>query len=216
MTVINDRPVRTPLGINGFAKLSNAPPEVLDRLTAYVTLLGQWNQRINLVSKNTMGDVWRRHILDSAQLYRFLPPRTQVVADLGSGAGLPGLILAAMGVPQMHLIESDQRKCVFMREAARVMGVSVTIHTKRIEQVSGFFADVITARALASLDQLIDISGQIRKSDTVCLFLKGEGAADELAEARQRWQMKSENLKSLSDNGATILKLESIQPLAAA
>jgi 16S rRNA (guanine527-N7)-methyltransferase len=210
------RPLTMPLTADGFAKRTGVSRETFARLQAYVALLGQWNSRINLISRNTMSDVWRRHILDSAQLYPFLPPRTQVVADLGSGAGLPGLILAAMGVPQIHLIESDQRKCAFLREAARVMDVPVTIHAKRIEQVSGFTVDVITARALASLDQLIEISGPFRKRETLCLFLKGENAAEELAVAQARWRMKSERLPSLSDASGTILKLESIEPLASA
>ena len=83
------------------------------RLEAYVALLAAWNRRINLVGANTLGDVWRRHILDSAQLFPLLPEKTRIVVDLGSGAGLPGLVLAVMGVPEVHLIESDQRKAAF-------------------------------------------------------------------------------------------------------
>src|SRR6201999_887127 len=120
-------------------------------------------------------------------LYNLLPRRTKVVVDLGSGAGLPGLILAAMGVPEMHLIESDQRKAAFMREAARIMDVPVTLHTERIEKTAAFTADVVTARACANLSQLIDYSSKFVARQTLCLFLKGEGAAEELAEAQQHW-----------------------------
>src|SRR6185437_9960598 len=111
----NARPVRLPLGATGFVRVSGVSRETLDKLAAYVDLLAQWNRRINLVGANTMGDVWRRHILDCAQLAKHLPRHTRVVVDLGSGAGLPGLILAAIGVPEMHLVESDLRKAAFLR-----------------------------------------------------------------------------------------------------
>jgi 16S rRNA (guanine527-N7)-methyltransferase len=213
---ITVRPVRLPLGPEGFERLTGVSRETFDRLTAYVNLLTQWNRRINLVSRNTMGDVWRRHILDSAQLYRHLPARARIVVDLGSGAGLPGLVLSAMGVAEMHLIESDLRKAAFLREAARIMGVAATIHAERIEKVPGFVADVITARALASLSQLIEISEKFRNKHTVSLFLKGEGAAEEMTGAQARWRMKAEQLPSLSDPSGTILKLEAIEPAVAA
>src|SRR5262249_35042671 len=113
----NVRPARLPLGPAGFARVSGVSRETLEKLSGYVELLSQWNRRINLVSANTMGDVWRRHILDCAQLAKYLPRSARVVVDLGAGAGLPGLILGAMGVPEMHLIESDLRKSAFLREA---------------------------------------------------------------------------------------------------
>src|SRR5580698_1274690 len=97
---VNVRPVRLPLGPTGFARVTGVSRETLDRLVAYVELLELWNRRINLVGRNTIGDIWRRHILDAAQLYPMLPARTKVLVDLGSGAGLPGLVLALMGVPE--------------------------------------------------------------------------------------------------------------------
>src|SRR6185437_12394358 len=98
---VNDRPVRTALGRDGFARLVPVSRETLERLEAYVALLAAWNRRINLVGASTMGDPWRRHILDSAQLVAHLPPRARVLVDLGSGAGLPGLVLAILGVPEV-------------------------------------------------------------------------------------------------------------------
>lgn len=212
---VNVRPVRLPLGPTGFARLSGVSRETLDRLAAYVDLLGQWNRRINLVSANTMGDVWRRHILDCAQLYRLLPRQARVVVDLGSGAGLPGLILAAMGVAEMHLIESDLRKAAFLREAARVMDIAVTLHPERIERVAVFAADAVTARACASLDQLIELSEKFLSARTVCLFLKGASAAEELAAAQSSWAMTAESVASLSDPSGTIVKLSSVRRIAA-
>jgi len=206
----NVRPVRLPLGPTGFARVSGVSRETLEKLTAYVELLSQWNRRINLVSANTMGDVWRRHILDCAQLAKHLPRQTRVAVDLGAGAGLPGLILAAMGVPEMHLVESDLRKSAFLREAARIMDVAVTLHPERIEKVTAFPADAVVARACTNLDQLIDYSEKFISPKTVCLFLKGENAGEELAAAEASWSLTSETIPSLSDPSGMILKLSAI------
>ena len=206
----NVRPVRLPLGPVGFARVTGVSRETLDRLTAYVDLLSQWNRRINLVSANTMGDLWRRHILDCAQLYKMLPRRTQSIVDLGAGAGLPGLILAAMGAPGVHLIESDMRKAAFLREAARIMDVAPVIHAERIEKTAAFPADVVVARACANLSQLIEYSERFIGRQTLCLFLKGEAVQDELAEAGKTWALDAEITPSQSDPSGAIVKLSSI------
>lgn len=210
----NVRPVRLPLGPTGFARVSGVSRETLEKLTTYVELLSQWNRRINLISANTMGDVWRRHILDCAQLAKYLPRQARVVVDLGAGAGLPGLILAAMGVPEMHLVESDLRKSAFLREAARIMEVPVALHPERIEKVAAFPADAVVARACAPLGQLIDFSAKFLSPTSVCLFLKGEGAGAELAAAQTAWSMTSESIPSLSDPSGVILKLSAIRRAA--
>lgn len=210
----NVRPVRLPLGPTGFARVSGVSRETLDKLTAYVELLSQWNRRINLVSANTMGDVWRRHILDCAQLLKHLPRQTRVVVDLGAGAGLPGLVLAAMGVPETHLIESDLRKSAFLREAARIMDVAVALHAERIEKTTPLAADAVVARACANLNQLIDYSAKFISTKTVCLFLKGETGGDELAAARGLWNVTAETIPSLSDPSGVILKLSAISRAA--
>jgi 16S rRNA (guanine527-N7)-methyltransferase len=204
-------PRPTPLTPADCGRLLGVSRETLPRLEAYVALLETWNPRINLVSAASLGDVWRRHILDSGQLLRHLPPGARVVVDLGSGAGLPGLILAILGVPEVHLIESDQRKAVFLREAARVAGASVTVHAQRIEAVAPFPADVVTARALAPLTQLLEWSAPFLREGTVCLFLKGAGVADELTAARQKWIMHTQTLASLSDDKGHILRLEGLR-----
>lgn len=202
------RPIRAALDATGFARVTGVSRETLDRLVAYVDLLTAWNQRINLVGRNTIGDIWRRHILDCAQLYKLLPRGTRVLVDLGSGAGLPGLILAGMGIDGVHLVESDQRKCAFLREAARMMGVTVQIHAQRIEDVTGFAAGAVTARALAPLDQLIDLSKNFSTPQTVFLFLKGESAEAELAAAPLAGSLKAELLPSRSDPAGRIVRIE--------
>ncbi|MEI9988179.1 MAG: 16S rRNA (guanine(527)-N(7))-methyltransferase RsmG [Aliidongia sp.] len=184
--------------------------ETLDRLETYVDLLGKWTRRINLVAPVTMVDVWRRHILDSAQLYPLLPPDTKILADLGSGAGLPGLVLAILGVPQVHLIESDLRKSAFLQEAARQTGTAVTIHARRIDAAPAIQADIVTARALARLAILLDHATRFLKPGGACYFLKGSNSADELTEAGKSWHMEVSEFPSLSDASGVIVKLESI------
>ncbi len=115
----------------------------------YLELLGRWQRAVNLVGGSTLADPWRRHILDCAQVVPHVPRSAATVLDLGSGAGLPGLVLALMGVPGVHLVESDQRKAQFLREAARLTRAPVVVHATRIEDLRGIAADVVTARALA-------------------------------------------------------------------
>src|SRR6266446_2343020 len=117
---------REPLDPTGFTALTGVSRETLARLEAYAALLAQWNERINLVGRDTRRDIWRRHFLDSAQLLPHVPAGTRSLADLGSGAGFPGLVLAILGVCGVELVESDARKCAFLREAARIAGAPVT------------------------------------------------------------------------------------------
>ena len=205
------RPLGARLSAAGFAKIANVPRETMARLEAYVAILAAWNRRINLVGANTMGDVWRRHILDSAQLFPLLPEKTRIVVDLGSGAGLPGLVLAILGVPEVHLIESDQRKAAFLREAKRVSeSANVTIHAQRAEKMGPFKADAVVARAVAPLDQLLYIAEPFLTSHSLCLFLKGKAAEAELTEARKTWRMKAETLASRADPAGVILRIGAV------
>jgi len=205
---VNDRPVRTALGRDGFARLFDVSRETLARLEAYVGLLSAWNRRINLVGATTMGDPWRRHILDSAQLLPFVPKSARMLVDLGSGAGLPGLVLAILGVPEVHLVENDQRKAAFLREAARISETTVEIHAQRAERVGPLAADVITARALAPLPDLLDIAERFLSNHSICLFLKGRGAGDEVAEAAKSWTMDARLEPSRSDSAGNILIIQ--------
>jgi len=207
---VRDRPTRVPLGAGGFAKLIDVSRETLDRLIAFVDLLTIWNRRINLVGRDTIGDVWRRHILDSAQLYALIPSGAKVLVDLGSGAGFPGLVLAILGVPQVHLVESDQRKAVFLREAIRITGSTAIVHATRLDRVKPFIADVITARALEPLGELLEISADFRGSHTVCLFPKGQALGEELTDATKAWKMRHQIWPSQSDPSGGILRLENI------
>jgi len=183
----------------------------LDRLRAYADLLTTWQRRINLVGARTLEDLWRRHMLDSAQLFPLLPAGTQSLLDLGSGAGFPGLVLAILGVPNVHLVESDARKCAFLQEAARLTGTSVAIHRRRIEAIEPFPVDVITARACAPLSKLLGFVEPFLSPSTICVFPKGRKADEELTDSQKNWMIETTRIPSLSDPGARILILEDIR-----
>ncbi len=194
-----------------FADQVNVSRETLKRLEHYLELLGRWQRAINLVGAKTLEDPWRRHILDSAQLITYLPSPSCKIVDLGSGAGLPGLVLAILGQSNVHLVESDQRKCQFLREAARSLSVDITIHAKRIESLTHLSPDFLTARALAPLPRLLDLASSHLCRKTICLFLKGQRGKDELTEAGKSWMMASQVYPSLSDPSASVLKLWEIE-----
>lgn len=174
-------------------------------------LLIQWNARFNLVSANSLAEVWRRHILDSAQLRAHIPATARTTIDLGSGAGLPGLVLAITGLTGVHLVESSRKKAEFLREAARLTDTQIVIHACRIEEVPAFPADAITSRALAPLDKLLGYASRFAGPGTICLFPKGRGVADELTSARRKWIMRTQLLGSLSDPQGHILRVEGLQ-----
>jgi 16S rRNA (guanine527-N7)-methyltransferase len=199
-----------PLDPHGFAALSGVSRETLTRLEAYAELLVRWSARINLVGATTLSDLWRRHFLDSAQLFAHVPQGSQSLTDLGSGAGFPGLVLAILGVPRVELIEADARKCAFLREAARIAAAPVIIHNARIEAVPPHIADVVTARGCAPLDRLLVLAQPFSGPDTVCLFPKGERAIGELTAARQAWTMDATFHESRTDRRGVILCLRRV------
>jgi 16S rRNA (guanine527-N7)-methyltransferase len=195
----------------------NVPRGTLDRLETYAGLLAKWQAKINLVGPATLSDVWRRHFLDSAQLLAIdsLPPvgGGKTLVDLGSGAGLPGLVLAILTDWRVHLVDSDQRKCAFLRQVALDCGVldRVTIHAKRIEQVTGIAAEVVTARACAPLDELLGLAAPFLGEAGKCLFLKGAQAEEELTQARRRWTMRLDKRGSITDSAGTILVITELK-----
>lgn len=198
-----------------FQRQTGCTDHQLNQFSAYVDLLQRWQKRINLVSNTTLADPWRRHILDSAQLAPLLPVGSLRVADIGSGAGFPGLVLAVLRPDiEVNSIESDGRKSSFQREAARIMGLgNILFHVKRIEAVSISPVDVVTARALASLSELLGMALKLLKPDGLCLFPKGQQVASELTEARKIWTMSEERIPSVSEAGAMILKLSDLKPV---
>ncbi len=199
-----------PLSVQGFADIYPVSRETLARLEAYAQLLTRWSARINLVGRDTIPDLWRRHMLDSAQLRRLVPNDAQSLVDLGSGAGFPGLVLAILGVSGVELVEADSRKAAFLREAARVTETKVAIRPCRIAAVPTHRADVVTARALAPLDRLLELACPFLGPGTVCLFPKGERAAEELTLARKRWTMSMALHNSIADPRGVVLRLHQV------
>lgn len=196
-------------GPENFRQQTNVSRETLDRLQAYADLLVKWQARINLVSASTLKDLWMRHMLDGAQLYALLPKDCRVLVDLGSGAGFPGLVLAIMGVPEVHLIESDTRKAVFLKEAARAAGTVIQVHNVRIESAAlGPIADVVSARALASVDKLCAYAKPLLKEGGKCLFLKGQKGHEELTDAGKIWNIRSDWTVSQTDPSGAILMID--------
>ena len=199
-----------PLSPRALADQLEIPGEALDRLEIYVGLLRKWQRRINLVSSASLADVWRRHILDSAQLLPLIPPGARVILDMGSGAGFPGLVLAILRGFQIHLVESDTRKCVFLHEVNRATNGGVIVHNQRIETLDPFPVDVVTARALAPLVDLLEYASPFLEKNAFCLFQKGKKAEEELTEAKKKWKIDITRIQSASDSSGTVLLLGDI------
>ena len=198
------------LSAPAFAARLDVSRETLERLTLLLDLLARWQPAINLVGRASLADPWRRHVLDSAQLTAHLPPDVGSLVDLGSGAGFPGMVLAIMGMPNVRLVESDQRKAQFLREVARATGTQVVVQAERAERLAGPPAAVVTARALAPLPRLLPLVEPFLAADSVCLLLKGAAVSNELTEAARSWHMVAEMFPSLSAPAGIVLKLRGI------
>ena len=176
---------------------------LLDR---YVELILEENEHQNLISKSTVEEVWGRHILDSAQLVRFAPQPDSSWLDIGSGAGLPGLVVALLTEGPVSLVEPRKLRADFLRRTAKALGLAdrVTVNAAKVERIAGKF-DVITARAVASLDALLRISQHLSTDKSVWVFPKGKSAQSELDEARRTWQGEFRLEPSETSDEAAIL-----------
>ena len=194
-----------------FASRLDVSRETLRKLSAYVALLKKWQSRINLISQSTLPDIWSRHIFDSGQLIKYMPTDIPAInrriLDIGSGAGFPGLVLSIIGAGEVQLVESDQRKAVFLQTVIDELDLSATIHNQRIEKMQPCQPHVITARAIAALPKLIKlITPQIHK-DVVCLFLKGAKVEEELTNFQTYSNMIPQLYPSLSSIDGVVVKL---------
>jgi len=201
----------TDLSGSAFFERIQVSHETKVKLTRYAELLVSWNEKFNLVAASTIPSLWQRHFLDSAQLYPLLPPATHCLVDMGSGAGFPGLVLALMGVPEVHLIESVGKKARFLQEVAAELAPHVKVHQARIETLRDIRADVVTARALTALPELLSLASPFLKKGSVSLFLKGEKADAELTEARKYWTFEAEKKESQSDSSGKILIIRELK-----
>jgi 16S rRNA (guanine527-N7)-methyltransferase len=187
--------------------------ETEDRLAIFVELLDRWRQKTNLISNSTFATVWTRHIADSAQLSALAPDAKRWV-DMGSGAGFPGLVIAIQlaGVPGalVHCIESDRRKCAFLREAARATGAAAAIHPQRVEAIepkSLGTVDAVTARAFAPLPLTLELARPWMERGAIAVFPRGESAKDQIAALPEAWAYAIETLQSVVNPKAAILRI---------
>ena len=189
------------------AKRLNVSRETMDIFSLYLDLLSKWQPRINLVADSTLDSAWQRHILDSGQLAGYLPPAPKLILDVGSGAGFPGLVLAIMTGYRVELVESDQRKAVFLSTVVRELGLNAAVHNCRIESLPPLYPDVITARALAALPKLLDLLEKQLYEGCSCLFLKGASINEELTQIESCSSMTASIHPSLSGADGVVLQL---------
>lgn len=194
-----------------FAARFDVSRETLAHLQTYAALLARWTPRINLVSAASLADQWHRHFADSAQLLAFRPPAARRWLDLGSGAGFPGLVIAILAreaAPdlRLHLVESDQRKCAFLRQVVTETGLTLDISPERIEALAPQAADIVSARALAPLTRLLAHAEKHLAPGGIGLFPKGRTVHNELAEAEQSWRFACRVHPSITDPEAAIVE----------
>jgi 16S rRNA (guanine527-N7)-methyltransferase len=195
-----------------FGIAPSTDPELSERLDRFVDLLLAWNRHINLLAEHDADAIRQRHIADSLQLAPLLPPEDSPVADLGSGGGLPGLVLAIAAPRAFHLVESDRRKAAFLTEAAARLGLAhVHVHPTRIESAVLPPVSAVTARALAPLPVLLGYAARFLTPGGIAIFPKGRSLESELTEARTRWRFDLERVASMTDHAATILRLSNIE-----
>ncbi len=189
--------------------------ETIARLETYEARLRKWNKAINLVADSTLHGLWKRHVLDSAQLFPMLPEDAMHCADLGSGAGFPGLVLAIIAADlrpglTVSLIESDRRKGTFLREVIRETSAPAQVITDRVESYDGE-ADVITARGFAPLPMLLPLARPILRPGGIALLHKGARYESELTKAAKDWHMEVKVRESRVDPASVILRITDFQ-----
>jgi 16S rRNA (guanine527-N7)-methyltransferase len=186
------------------------------RVETFVALLLQWQERINLISPTSIVSIWERHVIDSLQLLPLIPQDVKVFADLGSGSGFPGLPLAVASGLKVHLYESNNKKAAFLREALRVTATSGEIHAERLTgkaPAKGYpKVDLVTARALAPLHELLGYAYPFIETGAQALFMKGQDVDHELTEAQKYWRIQSTKHTSLTDSQAIILAVQEVTP----
>ena len=200
-----------------FCSIQYVSRETYDKFKIYYETLIKWQKSINLISNSTLDSIWNRHILDSAQLYKYTQNMKGNILDFGSGAGFPGLVLAMMGNENVNAVESDEKKCIFLKEVARLSDTKINIHNSRIEKLKFINPELITARALAPLIKLIEyIENYMKQGDNLrkdlpkLLFLKGKNYKQELSELKKIRNFDVTVFSSMSDEYGKILNIKNI------
>lgn len=196
--------------ITQIKKFHNLDTVQIKALEDFILLLLQETNKYNLIGKSTIDDIWNRHILDSAQLLQCIADKNIKMADFGSGAGFPGVVLSLLGIKETHLVEKSFRKCEFLRKAKLISQQRIFVHQAKLEEMSDHKFDVITSRALASLDKLLAYSKKFLKNDGYALFLKGKNLDQELEIAKTQFSFSYEFFPSLTSSESRIIKLFNI------
>ena len=200
---------------NKFVKSLNVSRETLNGFYEYETLLSKWNEKINLVSKNTLVDIWERHFLDSGQIIKHVEASGKRWVDVGSGAGFPGLVVALLLRDRkidcdLVLVEKNPKKGFFLNEVIRKLNLSVEVLNDNIDSLEPLNADILTARAFSELENLIEIAFRHRKKEGICLFLKGENYRMELDKTLNYWFFDYDIVDSLSSSSGKIIRVKKI------
>ena len=198
-----------------FVKSLNVSRETLNGFYEYETLLSKWNEKINLVSKNTLVDIWERHFLDSGQIIKHVEASGKRWVDVGSGAGFPGLVVALLLRDRkidcdLVLVEKNSKKGFFLNEVIRKLNLSVEVVNDNIDNLEPLNADILTARAFSELNNLIEIAFRHRKKEGICLFLKGENYRIELDKTLNNWFFDYDIVGSLSSSSGKIIRVKKI------
>ncbi|MCZ6764739.1 MAG: 16S rRNA (guanine(527)-N(7))-methyltransferase RsmG [Alphaproteobacteria bacterium] len=209
-----------PMSAEQFQRATNVSRETLALVQAYCDLIDHWQGRVNLIARSTRTDIWRRHFLDSAQLAPHIhrqdsPTVDNIVVDIGSGAGFPGIILAILGVKPLHLVEANRRKAVFLEEAARQLGLDFTVHSVRAQaavDALGGQAATVVARAVARLPQLLGLAAPLLSEGGTAILPRGRRWQEDIGAAQSQWAFEFEALESVTDPQARILRISKLAP----
>ncbi|MBK5911538.1 16S rRNA (guanine(527)-N(7))-methyltransferase RsmG [Rhodothalassium salexigens] len=201
-------------GLDLVCRLGDVSRETAAPLTQHAELLVKWQRSINLVSRSTLPDLWRRHMADSAQLVPHIRREgldRPTILDLGSGAGFPGLVLAQLGAGRVHLVEADQRKASFLRQVLLATGAEATLHTDRLETLAPFPVDIVTARAFAPLVRLVEWAADFVNENTVFWLLKGREVGQELTDLAEYWTVEADRVASATHDDGVLLRLSQVR-----
>jgi 16S rRNA (guanine527-N7)-methyltransferase len=198
------------LEIKKFFQLTSSQEKSLEE---FVAILLNRNQNFNFIGKSTIDDVWLRHILDCAQLMKYIPNVNLKFGDFGSGAGLPGIILSILGLKEIHLIEKSFRKSEFLREAKSLSSQRIFVQNTKLEEITNLQFDCIVSRALAPLPKLLEYSHKFLKNEGFCLFLKGKNLQSEISDSKKQFVFEYELFPSITSKESNIIHLKKIQKL---
>ena len=192
--------------------------ETLLKLRAYEASLKEWQNKFNLVSNSSLEDAWNRHFIDSVQLFKYIPKSAKSLYDFGSGAGFPGMVLAIMASEKtpylkVSLIESINKKTLYLKHVSEICSTNVEIFNQRIESLPKNKVDVVTSRAMTSLNDLLSYAYPFCKTDTVCIFPKGKKHQEEIDEARKHWQFDCQINPSETSTEGVILVITKLAKL---